>query len=59
MQRAVQDGVTEFVEVGPGEVLAGLMKRIERSAARQSVADPAGVTDFAAWWRARLAAIPG
>lgn len=54
MQRAVQDGVTHFVEVGPGEVLTGLMKRIERSAARQSVAGPEEIAAFAAAWRSAV-----
>jgi [acyl-carrier-protein] S-malonyltransferase len=31
MQRLVADGVEEFVEPGPGQVLAGLMKKIDRS----------------------------
>lgn len=51
MQRAVADGVTDFVEVGPGDVLVGLMKRIERGANRLSVGDPAGVAAFAEWWQ--------
>jgi [acyl-carrier-protein] S-malonyltransferase len=31
MQYLVAQGVTEAVECGPGKVLAGLMKRIDRS----------------------------
>ena len=30
MQNMIDDGVTEFYEVGPGKVLAGLLKRINR-----------------------------
>jgi [acyl-carrier-protein] S-malonyltransferase len=52
MQRALAAGVTDFVEIGAGEVLTGLMKRIERSAGRHSVADPAGTASFAGWLRA-------
>jgi [acyl-carrier-protein] S-malonyltransferase len=35
----VADGVTTFVEVGPGNVLGGLLKRIDRSARTFSVSD--------------------
>jgi malonyl CoA-acyl carrier protein transacylase len=31
-------GVRDFVELGPGEVLCGLLKRIERSATCRAVA---------------------
>ncbi len=53
MQRAVADGVTDVVEVGPGDVLVGLMRRIDRSISRHNVGDPEGVTAFAAWWQSR------
>ncbi|HKI91387.1 MAG TPA: hypothetical protein VJ986_03705, partial [Gaiellaceae bacterium] len=33
----VRDGVKTFVEVGPGNVLSGLVKRIDRSAKAVSV----------------------
>jgi [acyl-carrier-protein] S-malonyltransferase len=39
----VKDGVTTFVEVGPGTVLSGLVKRIDRSARTISVNDLAGL----------------
>ncbi|MEE8363913.1 MAG: ACP S-malonyltransferase [Dehalococcoidia bacterium] len=35
----LDQGVTEFVEVGPGRVLAGLLRRIERSARVSNVND--------------------
>jgi [acyl-carrier-protein] S-malonyltransferase len=36
-------GVTEYVEFGPGKVLAGLIKRIDAAAATHNVADRAGL----------------
>jgi [acyl-carrier-protein] S-malonyltransferase len=53
MQRALADGVTDFVEVGPGDVLVSLMRRIERSAARHSVGNADGVAAFVDYWNAQ------
>ncbi|RNC70352.1 MAG: [acyl-carrier-protein] S-malonyltransferase [Desulfuromonadales bacterium] len=36
-------GVTEFVELGPGKVLSGLVKRIEKEALAKNVEDSAGI----------------
>jgi [acyl-carrier-protein] S-malonyltransferase len=38
-----QQGVTTFVEVGPGNVLAGLVKKIAKGARALSVSDPASL----------------
>jgi [acyl-carrier-protein] S-malonyltransferase len=39
----VRDGVTTFVEIGPGNVLSGLVKRIDRGARTISVNDLASL----------------
>jgi [acyl-carrier-protein] S-malonyltransferase len=39
----VRDGAKTFVEVGPGNVLSGLVKRIDRSVKAISVNDLAGL----------------
>jgi len=36
-------GVTEFVEIGPGKVLSGLVKRIDKEVATKNVEDAAGI----------------
>lgn len=46
MQFLVKAGVTDFVEVGPDEVLTKLMRRIERSANRQTVNNAESVRAF-------------
>ena len=46
MQMAAQAGATHFIEIGPGSVVAGFMKRIDRKAKRLSVNDPASVEQF-------------
>jgi len=43
MQFALQAGVTRFVEIGPGDVLTSLIKRIDRSAQRQAIGTPAEI----------------
>ncbi len=48
MQLALAQGVTRFVELGSGNVLTGLMKRINRKVERLAVGDPAGVAAFIA-----------
>jgi len=48
VQAMVAAGATTFVEVGAGEVLAGLVKRIDRSAARFSLNTPESIAAYAA-----------
>lgn len=40
VERLVAEGVTTFVEVGPGEVLSGLVKKIAKGASVLNVQDP-------------------
>jgi [acyl-carrier-protein] S-malonyltransferase len=47
VQSMVAQGVTNFVEIGPGKVLAGLVKRIEKAAVTSNVQDAAGVKAMA------------
>ncbi len=51
MQQALADGVTEYVELGPGDALVGMMRRIDRAAKRHSVGEPADVAAFVTWWQ--------
>lgn len=37
VEKMVADGITEFVEVGPGRVLAGMMRRIDRSVTARNI----------------------
>ena len=43
VKRLVADGATTFVELGPGTVLAGLIKKIDRSVQVMSIEDEAGL----------------
>jgi len=43
VRRLIQEGVRVFVEVGPGRVLSGLIKRIERGVAVYNVEDMASL----------------
>ena len=48
VERLVAEGVTTFVEVGPGEVLAGLVKKIAKGMAVLNVHDPESLEKTAA-----------
>ena len=48
VERLVREGVDTFVEVGPGTVLSGLIKKIDRSVRALGVEDPASLEATAA-----------
>jgi len=43
VRRLIAEGVKTFVEAGPGSVLAGLIRKIDRSVAVFSIEDEAGL----------------
>jgi [acyl-carrier-protein] S-malonyltransferase len=47
VQQMVEAGVTRFVEIGPGKVLAGLVKRINKEAVTLNVQDVSGIKSLA------------
>jgi [acyl-carrier-protein] S-malonyltransferase len=51
MRRVISQGVDEFYEVGPGNVLQGLLRRIDRDQACRSVSDPEQVRSIASDWQ--------
>ena len=47
VRRLASEGVRTYVEVGPGTVLAGLVRKIDREARVASLEDPAGLDALA------------
>ncbi len=45
IRRMLADGIDTFIEVGPGRVLSGLIRRIDRTAKTYQVEDPKGIED--------------
>lgn len=50
VQRLVQDGATRFVECGPGKVLSGLIKRIDRGVESKTLGSVAEFEDALQNW---------
>jgi [acyl-carrier-protein] S-malonyltransferase len=48
VRRLASEGVRKYVEVGPGTVLCGLLRKIDREASFASLEDPAGLEKVAA-----------
>lgn len=46
VRRMVADGASRFIEIGPGRVLSGLIKRIDRSVALLNVESEEGLESF-------------
>jgi len=46
VQFALDAGITHFIEIGPGNSLASLVKRIDRKSQRSSIGDPKSVAAF-------------
>ncbi|CUS48943.1 MAG: malonyl CoA-acyl carrier protein transacylase FabD [Idiomarinaceae bacterium HL-53] len=51
VQKLALAGVTDCFEIGPGKVLAGLVKRIDKTVSCESIGDLAGVQSFQALTR--------
>ena len=49
IERMAAEGVTHALEIGPGKVLAGLVKRIAKQIKVLNVSDPEGISKVAAF----------
>ncbi len=49
LQFMLGEGITDFVEIGSGQILVGLVRRTDRKAGRYSVTDPDTVKKLAEW----------
>jgi [acyl-carrier-protein] S-malonyltransferase len=54
VRRLASEGVRKYVEVGPGTVLCGLVRKIDREASLANVEDPAGLEKAASFFSAPL-----
>jgi len=50
IEAMIADGFDTFIEVGPGRILGGLLRRIDRTVRSLSVSDPAGVDAVVEEW---------
>ena len=54
VRRLASEGVRKYVEVGPGTVLCGLVRKIDRDASLANVEEPAGLEKAAAFFAEHL-----
>jgi [acyl-carrier-protein] S-malonyltransferase len=48
MEKMIKEGVDKCVEIGPGKVLNGLVRKISRATAIQSIENPESIREFVA-----------
>jgi [acyl-carrier-protein] S-malonyltransferase len=49
VQRLLDDGVTRFLEIGPGKALTGMVKRMNKDAKLHNIEDPKGLDEVTSW----------
>jgi [acyl-carrier-protein] S-malonyltransferase len=59
VRRLLAEGVRTFVEIGPGTVLSGLVRKIEREVTVLNVEDARGLADLEARWNQNQTAADG